>query len=171
MGDGEELNNWAISCAPLRTQAHEAVAQPPATWCSLACRVTCALAIHRTNAPGTAMILTLDRTKLNKAIEDEHCTILVILDDPANVAEEIHDMAALLCTKRPWRKVFLLKTITLLAASERKLWIGEPSHYAVIGGKNRVVAVRGPLGDLTLPDSTPSAIEIQWAFDQGDRLL
>lgn len=116
------------------------------------------------------MILTNDRTELNIAVKDEHCTVLVILDDPANVAEEIHDMAELLCKKRPWRKVILLKSITLLTASERKLWMEEPSHYAVIGGKNRVVAVRGPLSDLILPDSTPSAIEIQWAFDQGDRL-
>lgn len=115
-------------------------------------------------------ILDKDRARLDKALEKKGTTLFLILDDPALEAEAVHDKATEIAAGTPWWKVFLITDASLLTASEKKLWFQEPGHYAVVGGTERVVAIRGPVHDLIMSSGKPSAIEIRWAFNQGDLL-
>lgn len=114
------------------------------------------------------MTIISTRTKLQQALDTDGCTILIISDDPDSNAEHIHDKAE--DVAKDWQYVFLVTNLGMLKPAERKAWFDEEGHYAVIGGTNKVVAVRGPLSDFLLPDGTASGIEIRWAFAQGDRL-
>jgi hypothetical protein len=115
-------------------------------------------------------LLTNSRKKLDAALADDETTLFLILDDPDEVAEAVHDKAEEIAEPREWRRVFLIREVELLSADERKLWFDEPGHYAVVGGKEKVVAMRAPLTDVVLPNGTPIAMKIRTAFNLGDHL-
>lgn len=115
-------------------------------------------------------ILTNSRASLDKALDTEGTTLFLILDDPENAGELVHDKAVAIASARPWRNAFLITDPSLLTAKERKLWFDEAGYYAVVGGKDKVVAVRGPLDALIMSNGAPSAMEIRWSFNQGDLL-
>ena len=113
-------------------------------------------------------VIGTDRQELDAALEEDGTTLLLISDDPDPVAELVHDKAE--AVAKAWQHVFLIEDLALLKPAERRNWLEEPGHFAVLGGRHKVVAVRGPLSDLMLPSGKPSGIEIRWAFNQGDRL-
>jgi hypothetical protein len=115
-------------------------------------------------------ILVSNRSRLDAALKKAGTTLFLILDDPGHEAEAVHDKAEEVSANRPWWRTFLLTDPAVLTAAERKLWFAEAGYYAVVGGKDRVVAVRGPVQDLILSDGNPSGVEIRWAFNQGDLL-
>lgn len=113
-------------------------------------------------------VIDMDRTKLDVALAEDGNTILLISDDPDPVAELVHDKAE--GVAKDWHRVFLLKSLAVLKPNERQTWFEEEGHFAVVGGKHKVVAHRGPISTLMLPSGKPSGIEIRWAFNQGDLL-
>jgi hypothetical protein len=116
-------------------------------------------------------ILTNSRKKLDAALDDDETTLFLVLDDPEElVAEAVHDKAEEIAAPRPWRRVFVVTDAELLTDDERMLWFDEPGHFAVVGGKAKVVAMRGPLTDLVLPNGAPIAMKIRTAFNLGDHL-
>ncbi|MSR62957.1 MAG: hypothetical protein EXS08_10985 [Planctomycetes bacterium] len=115
-------------------------------------------------------IVTNNRSRLDSALRKKGATLMLILDDPAREAEDVHDKAVEVGSNRPWWFVFLITDARLLSAQEKKLWFAEPGYYAVVGGKDKVVAIRGPVHDLIMSDGKPSGVEIRWAFNQGDLL-
>ncbi len=108
------------------------------------------------------------RKRLDRALEDRVLTLLLITDEDLDVAETVHDVAEEIA--KPGQEVFLIKDMGLLTPAERKLWFDESGHYAVVGGKQRVVAIRGPLDELILSDGSPSKIEIRYVLAKGDVL-
>lgn len=116
-------------------------------------------------------ILVKSRVRLDTALAMSDATLFLILDDrDESVAESVHDKAEDIAAPRPWRRVFLVTDDSILTDDERRLWFDEPGHYAVVGGKDKVVAVRGSLDELTLDDGTPIAAMIRSAFNRGDQL-
>ena len=111
-----------------------------------------------------------DRKKLDSALKKLGTTLLLILDDAEAEAEFIHDKAEKVVALQTSRKVFLIKDVNLLTQEERIQWFESPGHYAVVGGKHKAVAIRGPISDLILSNDKPSPIEIRWAFQQGELL-
>ncbi|MBK7875158.1 MAG: hypothetical protein IPJ77_05325 [Planctomycetes bacterium] len=116
-------------------------------------------------------ILVKSRTRLDAALALPDATLFLVLDDrDETAAEGVHDKAEEIAAPRPWRRVFLVTDDSILTDDERMLWFDEPGHYAVVGGRKKVVAVRGSLDELTLDDGTPIAAMIRTAFNRGDQL-
>lgn len=115
-----------------------------------------------------------NRKKLNEALEDKALTLLLISDDIGTQAEQVHDAADELL--KSGQEVFLITDLDVLTPTEKKHWFEEGGHYVVVGGRNRVVAIRGMLTDLFLsavPPATtgePSPIEIRAVLARGDLL-
>ncbi len=115
-------------------------------------------------------ILKTDRTRLDAALKKKGTTLLLILDDPGMEAEAVHDKAEEVSKKNKWWFTFVITDASVLSAQEKKLWFSDAGYYAVVGGTDRVVAMRGPVHDLMLSDGSASGVEILWAFNQGDLL-
>jgi hypothetical protein len=113
-------------------------------------------------------VIDADRTNLDAALAEDGTTLLLISDDPDPVAELVHDKAEEVA--KDWQRVFLLKSLAVLKPKERQTWFDEEGHFAVVGGKDKVVAFRSPISALMLPSGKPSGVEIRWAFNQGDLL-
>jgi hypothetical protein len=113
-------------------------------------------------------VIDQDRSKLDEALAEEGTTILLISDDPDPVAELVHDKADEVA--KEWQRTILVKDLAVLKPKEREVWFGEEGYFAVVGGKKKVVAMRGPISNLMLPSGKPSGVEIRWAFNQGDLL-
>jgi len=113
-------------------------------------------------------VIDQDRSKLDAALEEDGVTLLLISDDPDPVAELVHDKAE--DVAKEWQRAFLVKDLAVLKPKERETWFEEEGHFAVVGGKKKVVALRGPISNLMLPSGKPSGVEIRWAFNQGDLL-
>lgn len=113
-------------------------------------------------------ILTTSRKKLDDALARQGNTLLLVSDETGDDAENVHDKAE--AVARSWQSAFLIRDLALLSPAERSRWFSEGGHYAVVGGTQKVVALRGPLSDLLLSNAKPSGIEIRWAFAQGDLL-
>ena len=113
-------------------------------------------------------VIDTDRSKLDAALAEDGTTLLLISDDPDPVAELVHDKAEEVA--KDWHRVFLLKDLAVLKPKERTTWFDEEGHFAVVGGKNKVVAYRSAISALMLPSGKPSGVEIRWAFNQGDLL-
>jgi hypothetical protein len=113
-------------------------------------------------------VIRTDRSLLDAALAEDGTTLLLISDDPDPVAELIHDKAEEVA--KAWQRVFLLTDLATLKPKERQLWFEEEGHFAVVGGKAKVVAFRSPISALMLPSGKPSGVEIRWAFNQGDLL-
>lgn len=109
-----------------------------------------------------------NRSALDAVLAEKENTILLISDDPDPVAELVHDKAE--DVAKSWQRVILIKDLAVLTSAERNLWFEDAGFYAVVGGKSKVVAVRGPISVLMLPSGKPSGIEIRFAFSQGDLL-
>jgi len=114
------------------------------------------------------MTIVTSRKKLDVALASNGSTLLLISDEAGNDAENVHDKAEQVA--KAWQSVLLIRDLEILKPSELSLWFDEGGHYAAIGGKEKVVALRGPLSDLLLSNGKPSGIEIRWAFAQGDQL-
>jgi hypothetical protein len=113
-------------------------------------------------------IVKQSRTRLDRALAERVTTLLLISDETGDQAEAVHDAAEQVA--KAGQRAFLVTDLSVLTARERKHWFAEGGHYAVVGGKDRVVAVRGALDELLLSDGKPSPIEIRFALAKGDRL-
>lgn len=113
-------------------------------------------------------VVSGSRTLLDKALESKALTLLLLSNEQGEVAEAVHDTAEKVL--KPGHRVFLLTDLTILKAQERKTWFKEGGFYAVVGGSDRVVAIRGMLTDLLLSNGSPSRIEIRFALARGDIL-
>jgi hypothetical protein len=108
------------------------------------------------------------RALLDKALKSKSTTLLLLSNDLGEVAEKVHASAESIL--KPGQKVFLLTDLQVLTAQERKAWFKEGGFYAVVGGSDRVVAIRGTLDELMLSDGNPSKIEIRFVLARGDLL-
>ena len=115
-------------------------------------------------------ILKSNRSPLDSALKKKGTTLLLILDDPGMEAEAVHDKSVEVSDSTPDWRTFLITDPSVLTPTEKKLWFSAAGYYAVVGGTDRVVAMRGPVHDLMLSDGSPSGVEILWAFNQGDLL-
>ncbi len=113
-------------------------------------------------------VIKQSRTRLDKALKNKATTLLLISDEAGALAEDVHDAAEIIA--KSGQLIFLLTDLAVLTSSETKLWFTEGGHYAVVGGTDRVVAIRGMLDDLFLSDGTPSPIEIRFVLAKGDVL-
>ena len=113
-------------------------------------------------------VIVADRSKLDLALAEAGTTLLLISDDPDPVAELIHDRAEEIA--KDWHRVFLIEDLSVLKPKERQTWFDEEGHFAVVGGKHKVVAFRSLISVLMLPSGKPSGVEIRWALNQGDLL-
>lgn len=115
------------------------------------------------------MTIVTTRTKsLDTRLQDTGVTVLLLSDEDADVAERIHTAAE--AVAKAGQFVFLLRDVGILTAAERKRWFDAGGHYAVVGGTDRVVAVRGTLDEFLLSDGSVSRIEIRFALARGDKL-
>ena len=115
--------------------------------------------------------MTIIRTRTSSfetRLQDSGVTMLLLSDEDDDVAERIHDVAANVLKSGQF--VFLLRNVAILTSAEQQRWFAEGGHYAVIGGTDRVVAVRGTLDEFMLSDGSVSRIEIRFAMARGDKL-
>jgi hypothetical protein len=113
-------------------------------------------------------VITGSRTLLDKALKSKAMTLLLVSNEEGEDAEAVHDTAEEVL--KAGQKVFLLTDLALLTQDERKTWFKDGGFYAVVGGSDRVVAIRGTLDELMLSDGKPSKIEIRFVLARGDLL-
>ncbi len=109
------------------------------------------------------------RTGLEKALEDQRLTVMVLSGSPSSDAGKIYDRITQVIDA-PFRKAFLITSLEVLLPSERSEWFGgDMERFAVIGGEERKVVTRGPASDLMLGNGLhPSTLAIRSAFAKGD---
>lgn len=118
------------------------------------------------------MILTDDRSKLDKACADPKTTVLVLSGTEGSRAETIHK-----CMEEggwePWYRWFLITDLLLLTDNEKKSWFGgdNQDRYAVLGGNPpKIVAAKGNVEALLLPDSNEcDTLTIMEELSKGDK--
>ena len=113
-------------------------------------------------------VVGASRTALDKALKSKALTLLLLSNEAGLVAEKVHATAEAIA--KQGQKIFLLTDLSILSAEEQKTWFKEGGFYAVVGGSDRVVAIRGTLDELMLSDGTPSKIEIRFVLARGDLL-
>jgi len=113
-------------------------------------------------------IVKKSRTRLDRALRQKVLTVLLLSDEQGDEAEAVHAVAT--DVLKAGQKVFLLTDLGVLTASERSMWFAEGGHYAVVGGSDRVVAIRGTLDELMLSDGSPSRVELRYVLAKGDLL-
>jgi len=117
------------------------------------------------------MILTDDRSMLDKACADSRTTILVLSGTKGSRAETVHG-----CMEdgdwEPWYRWFLITDLRLLTADEKNRWFAgnNQDRYAVLGGDPpKSVAAQGKAEALLLPDSTEcDTLTIMEELSKGD---
>ncbi len=110
---------------------------------------------------------------LSKALDKDTASIAIVFGTSA-VAQEVADMLARVSAQKPWQRTFLV------AATIEKQVVLDSAHlpasketgdcYVILGGRDKVVAVRGPVQDLLTTGGDPSAIECRFVFNQADLL-
>jgi hypothetical protein len=117
------------------------------------------------------MILTDDRSELNKGCANARTTILVLSGTEESRAGTIHE-----CMEdngwEGWYRWFLITNLSVLTSDEKNAWFEGNNHerYAVLGGAPpKSVAARGRVKDLLLPGNDECDIlTIQEELAKGD---
>ena len=114
-------------------------------------------------------IVSDKRAPLEDALALDQATLLLVAADPESAdAQAIHDKAESIA--KEWQTILWIQDLGLLKPAERKLWFELPGHYAVVGGTEKVVALRGELSELMTAGGRPSSLELRWALAKGDKL-
>jgi hypothetical protein len=116
------------------------------------------------------MRINSSRTTLDKWLADRKLTLLLLVGESNGLV--IHDFVTSRLTN--WRRCGLIADPSILTRDERSRW-GFPDSggdcYVVLGGDPpKAVGSRGANKDLLRANNQPSALKIEAAFVEGDRL-
>ncbi len=110
-----------------------------------------------------------DRAELDQALADQDNTLLILTGDEQSNAQAIHDKAEGM-NLFPWRRVFILREVSVLSSTERELWGDSDERFASWSCSARSVGRKGPAADLLRRNGAPSILRIRGSFAAAEKL-
>tara|TARA_R110002126_G_scaffold12416_5_gene53975 strand:+ start:1042 stop:1389 length:348 start_codon:yes stop_codon:yes gene_type:complete len=107
-------------------------------------------------------IVRTTRTRFDEAIDDDLNVVLILAGASGTPAQAVHDAANTLV--HTYRRVFILRSVTVLTHEEQELWVSAPQTFAYYNCLTDETRDWGSVEDLLDPQGLPDLLEIRDRF-------